>query len=350
MEGYHNSTTSTVTPPADRRLGPYEYVATPPIQLVLNVILDRVDVGGCITPGVRQLADWSGVSRGQITAHLRQLDSDGWIAYDGRVIMLIRHPDESEGDRSVDRSPCENAHDVIDQLIDQPESAPECDRSVDRSLAQPLADRTTVRQHGPACDDRSTDRSAFHPDPHGIMTHEQQQTPVAVDLNEIPSGGMQGGGVCDRPADRSPAARLLAELGADEAIIADALRAVPGLTPQQVRDTWDWHAWRRERAPHLSEGVFFAAIRQGHIHAPPPDPRRPIAVETYLQADPAWYRRGDDLRDLPVAPPGPEPRDRPELRDLVPPPRPVTTLDNLPPVVFAPAYVPPKKREQRGRR
>lgn len=145
----------------------------------------------------------------------------------------------------------------------------------------------------------------------------------------------------DRSPDRSHlAAAALAELGADAAIIADALRARPDLTAQQVADTWAWHQLRRERDPEkVGLGIFFHAIRHGHLRDAPPDLRRPIAVERYVKADPAFYRRGDDVRDLPAADSA-----RPELLDLEPPRSPAGPL---PPVVRAAPYVPPKWRGRR---
>src|SRR5262245_14533257 len=136
MEGYHESTTGSVTARATRpTLRPYEHISTPPITLVLQAIADHCDVGGSIAPGIRQLGEWSGVTLGLITDCLRQLDADGWITYNSRVIMLLQHPDQ--GDRSGDRSDGEEAHEVIDHLIDQSETTPApvetSDRSGDRS-------------------------------------------------------------------------------------------------------------------------------------------------------------------------------------------------------------------------
>jgi len=110
------------------------------------------------------------------------------------------------------------------------------------------------------------------------------------------SGGVRGG---DQATDRVPGvARVLAELGADPKIIADALRERPDLTAEQVRETWAYYQERIAQSDgKLNEGVFFHAIRRGQIHAAPPDPAQPIPVESY--ADDPGFKLGSD-----VSPPG----------------------------------------------
>lgn len=85
--------------------GFYCYMVVPPIQRILDILLDTLFVGGCRPPLIRELAEQADVARGAVTDLLRQLATDGWISYDGRTITLLR--DGSEVD------------DLIDQVIDQ---------------------------------------------------------------------------------------------------------------------------------------------------------------------------------------------------------------------------------------
>lgn len=58
----------------------------------------------------------------------------------------------------------------------------------------------------------------------------------------------------------------MAELGADVAVIRDALQARPDWTPQQVRDRWDFDQERIAASNgKLREGVFFHALRCGQL-------------------------------------------------------------------------------------
>ena len=107
----------------------------------------------------------------------------------------------------------------------------------------------------------------------------------------------------DQAPDRlHPAVQVLTELGAHETIIAEALRARPDLTPQQVEATWAWHQWRRERSGgRLGEGVFFHAIRRGQIHAAPECESADGVIDVSKYTSGAYgdlFRRGGDISDL----------------------------------------------------
>lgn len=117
------------------------------------------------------------------------------------------------------------------------------------------------------------------------MVHVNNKQQVVVAVSD--SGGVRGGD------HAPPAAHLLAELGADPKIIASALRKRPDLMPEQVRATWQYCQQRiAESNGKLNSGIFFHAMKQGQIHAAPPDPDRPIPVEDYAQQP--GYTRGSD--------------------------------------------------------
>jgi hypothetical protein len=275
MEGYHGSVSSTDTP----RLRPYEFIARPAIALVLEAIARRCDVGESFSPGVRSLARWAGLSSaGMISPILRQLEADGWIARteDGAITLLI--------------SPDQDTDHLADQQPDHPP-----DQSPDRPVRrQPInaligqGDRTGIPKNGdPPADQRADRFEALH----GIMSYEQQQ-----DRGEIAAATrimIPCPPETDQRADRLPAAaHVLAELGADWAIIADALAARPDLAPEQVRSTWAWHQMRiGASGGRLTEGVFFHAIRRGQLHDPPPDPERPVDWSRYAGQE--GYAVGD---------------------------------------------------------
>ncbi len=260
MESYHASATPSVAPRA--KLLPFQYIASPPPAEVFKVILEHCGVGGTFAPGVRQLSLWSGVSRGLITDCLRQIAEKGWILYDGRNITLLRHPDEDDAsDRSGDRSHCDESEEVIDQVIDQATATPARDRSGDRS---PDSDPPL--------------------DPPMVHDYLTATSPVVVERVST-TGGSGGSLRDDRSIDRShPAAQIMAELGADGAIIADAFLARPGWTPQQVRDRWAYDQRRIALSDgHLTEGVFFHALRCGQLAPAREGP----------QLDPAAYANRD---------------------------------------------------------
>jgi len=292
MEVYHESATATAT--ARSPIRKYESVNVPPIRLVLDAILAHCDVGGTMQPGVRVLAEWAGVSRGLITDCLRQLDAEGDIAYDGRTIMLLGDPDAApESDRSGDRSLCDESPEAIDQVIDR---FHESDRSPDRSPLLAAVERTLARNGAGGASDRSPDRSAApnrhppHTPPMVHETHEQQQSPVVVS-EESTFGGSGGSAAIDQLIDQHPAALVLAELGADDAIIADAVAARPDLTPAQVQQRWAYDQQRiAESRGRLSVGVFFHAIRRGQLA--PPDPAAGVDWGAYRGRE--GFLVGDD--------------------------------------------------------
>lgn len=290
MASYHENATPTATARPLRR---FESISVPPIRLILDAILAHCGIGGTIAPGVRVLGEWSGVTLGLISGCLRQLDAEGIVLYDGRNITLLVDPDaEPETDRSPDRSHCDEPEEVIDQVIDQPDQPSSSDRSGDRSLSQsPLLaaiHRVQTRWNGDRPSDRSPDRSALlgsDPPLDPPMVHDYlAAADSAAALKTSTNRGVQGGeSAIDHLADRHPAALILAELGADDVIIADALAARPDLTPAQVRNSWA-HFEARIAAGRCDAGAFFAAIRKGKLHAAPRD----------IRLDPAQYA-GDDL-------------------------------------------------------
>src|SRR3954464_15732294 len=211
MQAYHASNSVSSSGYSDipvrnnpdaRTLRPYESISTPPITLLLSAIVARCAVGGCITPGVRALAAWAGISPGLVSPALYTLARDGWIRYDGRVIMLLINPDHDADQSDHDADRFVGDHDA--------------DRAFDRSGAIDL------------------DRDRFESDMVLTTTRIIDSESVVVESG----GGMQGG---DLPRDRPPpAAQLMAELGANPAIIRDAYTARPDWSPQQVRDRWEY--------------------------------------------------------------------------------------------------------------
>jgi hypothetical protein len=276
---YYGYVSSNDTPnDTPRKLGPYEFIAVPPIQLVLNAIVDLCEVGGSVKPGVRALAEASGTCRGMITDYLRQLEHDGWIAYDGRWITLLRDPNAPEAPEV-----CDESHDPIDQPDGHVEKS---DRSAGRTLAESdrSAGRTTLRAAVERAHMRhSADQPSVRPADRSVpsFAHPPQTPPMVIhDLAAADSvaahessttGGSGGGVVIDQPDGHwPPAGQVMAELGAHPRIIADALSARPDLTPQQVRDRWSYDQERiAASGGRLTEGVFFEALRAGQL-APPP--------------------------------------------------------------------------------
>jgi hypothetical protein len=274
-----------------RPLGYYEYIATPPIQLVLNVIL-RHAVGASFSPGVRVLADESGVSRGMITDCLRQLATDGWILYDGRMITLLR--------ATLD--------DAIDQVIDQSEEI-YCDRSIDRS--PDLVENGTEAEI--YCD-RSPDRSRFPPAPPMVFNITTADSVVVSESSTI--GGSGGIFPNDRSPDRShPAALMLTELGLTPGPgVFERGMAARDWTPQQIRDRYESDKPRIENSGGTKTwGIFWTAFMAGELAPPRPDPDRPIDVAAY--ANQPGFSLGSDL-----APPGDAATIRDHASRLLPPP------------------------------
>jgi len=117
--------------------------------------------------------------------------------------------------------------------------------------------------------------------------------------------------------ERDHRAVLLSELGADAKIIADALAARPDLTLAQVRASWS-HFEPRIRAGRCTAGAFFAAIRRGQLHAPPPEDRLYGAADVdQLNAKYGdLFRLGSDMTGL--APPACAPPLAPDDADETP--------------------------------
>lgn len=225
-------------------LRPYECVSTPPITLLLYAIQAHCRVGGCVTPGVRLLAEWAKVSQGCVSPGLYELARDGWITYDGRVIMLLIDPDHA------------------DDQTDHADDRFATDHDDDRSFVP-----SQSIDHG---------RDRFEGDMVLTTTESLNQDLVVV------NGGVQGGG------HQPPAARLMAELGANPTIVRDAYKSRPDWTPEQVRQRWEYDQCRISASDgKLREGVFFTALRCGELAPTRPDPNRPIPVERYAD-DPAF--------------------------------------------------------------
>jgi len=331
MEAYHGDiATSSGGAIGGRKLGPYEYVVTPAIERLLRAIRAHCSPGGTIKPGVRRLAEWADcASPGRISNLLRQLADDGWIWYDGPsgCITLCADPDGSDvAITAGDRDSRGDRH-AFDDADDAPITA---------------GDRDLRQQNAASQSDSCGDRFVPRMEDHVLVAAAETQDSAAALNHDLPCAAetITAG---DRP---SPAAQLLAELGADVVIITAALAQRPDLTAEQVRATWEHFEQRRRDGYVHGSGAFFKAIRNGQIHAAPSDRGQPIPVEAYIQADPAFYRRGDDTSDLAppaTAPPG----DRPELAGLAPPPR---TTPARPLAPIAPAYMPAKwQRDRRPR-
>lgn len=294
-------TTDSVTPTATPLLRPYEFIARPPIAFVLDAIVDNCGLGGSITPGVRSLAEWAGVSAGQITPILRQLADDGWILYDGRVITLVRHPDQADDQLSPDEIDLGADHeddltpdrtDLAADRFDQAKDRP--DLGKDRFGVQSGANGTGMRRTAPNRSDLAKDRFRGH------MVHvslQQQQSldqdPAAATKRHVPCAAD-----FDQAPDRpNPAAQLLAELGVNKKLIARGLAKRPDLTAQEVQTTWA-HFQARERGGRVRDALaaFSEAIADGQIYSAPPDPERPIDPAAYAGDD--QFRAGGDVSDL----------------------------------------------------
>ncbi len=285
MEGYHESVTPTATPP----LRPYEFIATPAITLILDAIAAHCDVGGSIKPGVRQLAEWAGVSQGNISPCLHTLADDGWITYDGAWIRLVRSPDqaadqatdqETDRDQWIDRPTDQGTDRPADQHVDRDQSS---DRRQPISPLIGAVRRVLTRQEQ---NDQGADRFEAHMVDHDLVAAAEEHESAAAALKNLPCAPR-----IDQLVDRShPAAQVLAELGASYAVIGDALRTLPDLTPEQVRATWA-HFSRRVAAGRCEEGAFFGAIRRGELHAAPAPP----------PASPPVNDAGDDERAFQAA-------------------------------------------------
>jgi hypothetical protein len=241
---------------APRKLLPFEYVATPPITHLLMAILGYCRVGGSFAPGVRQLSEMSGVTLSTISGLLYELDREGWIQYDGHVIMVLRDLNESD-----DESDQLNR----DQLI------------ADQLIADSLISDDESPSSALGTGDQNPDRSDRHMVDSCLATALDSESAAR---SKIPCAAKN-----DQRADH-PAGLVLAELGTNATLRARALEIRPDLTPQQVRDTWA-HFEQRIAAGRCTPAAFHAAIAQGEIHPAPPDPARPLDPASYAR-DPAY--------------------------------------------------------------
>jgi len=254
-------------------LRPYQFIGTPAISLLLDAIAAHCLVGELIAPGVRQLAEWAGVSEGCVSPCLRQLVRDGWIDYDGRTIMLLIAPDQCvdrEGDQTVDREGDQAADRVTDQCVD-------------RALpAQPNAAY------------RVSNRDRVETGRMVSIINKQQQVAVVRDFGGMQGGDKQSAGGGSRADRLQSAAEVMAELGANWKIVKDAFAARPDWTAQQVRDRWEYDQ-RRIVASYgrLNEGVFFTALRCGELAPTRADPTQPLDPASYA-GDPA-FKLGSDV-------------------------------------------------------
>ena len=269
MESYHSSSMPSSRGYSDmpvrnradsvRQLRPFEYIATPPIQHVLDALSRHMRVGGSFAPGVRQLAEMSGVTLGMISGILYDLDRTGWIAYDGHVIMLLR--DQADHESTV------APFDALGSL----------DQNPDRSRADMVLTATAVS-------------TCFESD----LVAVESEIPCADENDQPP----------DQPPDRPPAAQLMAELGANPVIIRDAYEARSDWTPSEVRRRWTYDQSRIAASDgRLNEGIFYTALRAGQLAPARPDPARPLDPASYA-GDPA-FRMGGDMTGLAEPPPDP---------------------------------------------
>jgi DNA-binding transcriptional regulator YhcF (GntR family) len=238
-----------------RALRPYESISTPPITLLLYAIVARCAVGGCITPGVRVLAESAGISPGLVSPALYTLARDGWIRYDGRVIMLLINPDHDADQTDHDEDRFVGDHDA--------------DRAFDRSGAIDLA------------------RDRFESDMVLTTTRIIDSESVVVSY-----GGMQGG---DHPRDH-PIALLLSELlpPPGNGVMPKVLAAQPPWTPQEIRDRYESDKPRIEKPGSKNTwGIFWNALMHGERAPARPDPTAPLDPQSY--AGRADIMLGSDL-------------------------------------------------------
>lgn len=270
----------------------YRYVVVPPIERLLIAIGDHCGVGGTIRPRNRQLADWANyASAGHISPLLDQLACDGWILYDRAtgLITLLFDPAIGSVDPASDQ--------VIPAGIDSEDDA-------DSALI-PTRDRLSRQQDAEYESIPTRDQN----------TQRMEDSCLAAALDSESAAArykLPCGDESIPTRDQTAAALVMAELGTNAKLRAQALAARPDLTPQQVRDTWA-HFEPRIAAKRCTVGAFHAALANGEIHPAPPDPDRPIDPAAY--ADKPGYALGSDL-----APPGDAATIRDHASRLLPPP------------------------------
>lgn len=260
---YHTSDEQT------RPLGPYEFIATPPIQLILNAIRAHCGVGGTIRPGVRRLAAWANyASAGRVSPMLDQLAADGWISYDPStgLIMLLEEPNAAITDRdqrveNEDESPVITRRDQDDSGVITPR-----DHWNDSEAITPR-DRDAWQQDAELEAITRRDRSAPRMDDHVLGAATENQESAAAKYN-IPCSPES-----ITPRDR-PIALLLAELEKTPGPgVLERVLAARDWTPQQIRDRWEYDQERiRNSGGKLGEGVFWSALLSGQLAPQRPDP------------------------------------------------------------------------------
>lgn len=266
MASYHESVTPTATEAIHLR--PYEYPVLPPIGRVLQAIREHCGVGGTIQPGVRQLASWANyASAGRISSLLEQLADDGWILWDGdngQITLLADSQPIPQRDQDAITEGDQEAEN------DDSEAIPEGDQVIplrDRNALIPQSDRGLRRPSPLLKAITQKDRSASRMEDHVLATADLESDSAAA-INKLPCAA-NSITLPDRFAS-NPAALVLAQLDADEVIIADALAVRPDLTPEQVLASWA-HFEPRIAAGLCTSGAFFNAIRKGRLHAAPRD-------------------------------------------------------------------------------
>jgi len=277
MQEYHGSnslssggypvTMSGESRPA-RPLKAYEYISTPPIQLILDAIAAHCSVGGTIRPGVRRLAAWANyASAGRISPLLDQLASDGWISYDPStgLIMLLEDPN---GASITPR----------DRWIAD---------ETDAADSEPITPRDRDPQHQDADDGSITprDRSVQCMEDSCLATALVES---AVVKTQIPCGAES------IPARDHPILLLLIELGLTPGPgVFERGMAARDWTPQQTRDLYEYNKPRIENSGGKKHwGIFWTAFMAGELAPPRPDPQRPIDPAAY--ANDSLYRMGSN--------------------------------------------------------
>lgn len=307
MEVYHQGVTPTGT--TTRTLYPYEYVVRQPIARLLRAIDRNCGVGNTIRPGVRQLAEWAGyASAGLVSPLLRQLDEDGWIAYDGATGSITQLADPSQPASEVDAEPINHVDPAPinppDRPINHVDPTPinDADRPInfkDRPKSINFADRVQRRLQAKQPPINHADRFRGRMVDHDLVAAADHDQDSAAAPENLPSCGDDPISTVDRLC---PAAQALTELGTAARHIESALRSRPDLTPQQVRDTWAHFDARRKRGRVNDDmGAFYSAIARGEIHSAPPT-ETPAAIDwqSYARRDDygGLFRLGSDTSDL----------------------------------------------------
>lgn len=251
-----------------RPLKAYEYISTPPIQLILDAIAAHCGVGGTIRPGVRRIAAWANyASAGRVSPILDQLAADGWIAYDPAtgLITLLEDPNGgviTERDRWI---------------ADESESA-------DSAPITPC-DRDEWQQEADGGSITARDRSTQCMEDSCLTTTLIES---AVVKTQIPCGAES------IPTRDHPILLLLIELGLTPGPgVFERGMAARDWTPQQTRDLYEYNKPRIENSGGKKHwGIFWTAFMAGELAPVRPDPQRPIDTAAY--ASDSLYRMGSN--------------------------------------------------------